>query len=175
MSAPPTRSERRAVALAERRDHRVRGHAAERSAQARRGTVRRVAFGAVVAAVLVLGGYLAFGDFLGRGGSAAGVISVQASMAGFTPSEIRVRPGEAVTIDFWTQDSPLHLRDGVHTMIGHELGLHQELPGAQAGGTSRVAFTFTAPATPGEYDIYCDTCCGGRASPTMHGRIVVEA
>jgi hypothetical protein len=26
----------------------------------------------------------------------------------------------------------------------------------------------------GEYDIYCDTCCGGKASPTMHGKIVVD-
>jgi plastocyanin len=80
-----------------------------------------------------------------------------------------------VTLDFWTQDSPLHLRDGVHTMIGHDLGLHEELAGAAAGGTSRVAVMFTAPMKPGTYDIYCDTCCGGRESPTMHGKIVVEA
>jgi len=25
------------------------------------------------------------------------------------------------------------------------------------------------------YDIYCDTCCGGKASPTMHGKLIVTA
>src|SRR4029078_4894583 len=105
----------------------------------------------------------------------ANAISVQPSMAGFTPSEIHVRAGEAVTLDFWTQDSPLHLRDGVHTMISHELGLHEELPGATAAGTSRVPVTFTAPTTLGTYDIYCDTCCGGKDSPTMHGKVIVDA
>ena len=117
---------------------------------------------------------MAFGDFFGRSAAPDGAISVQASMAGFTPSEIRVKAGQAVTVDFWTQDSPMHLRDGVHTMISHELGLHEELAGAAAGGTSRAAVMFTAPMKPGTYDIYCDTCCGGRESPTMHGKIVVE-
>lgn len=174
MTAPTNRAARRAATLAERRGHRTRGHAAARAARERHAAVRRVAFGAVVAVVLALGGYLAFADFLGRAGPAAGV-SVQASMAGFTPGEIQVKAGEPVTLDFWTQDSPLHLRDGVHTMISHDLGLHEELPGASAGGTSRVAVSFTAPTTPGEYDIYCDTCCGGRASPSMHGKVVVVA
>jgi cytochrome c oxidase subunit II len=135
-----------------------------------------MAFGVVVAVVLVIGGYLAFGDFVGRGGApTADAIRVQASMAGFSPSEIRVKAGQAVLLDFWTQDSTLHLRGGVHTMIGHELGLHAELPGATAAGTSRMAVEFTAPTTPGTYDIYCDTCCGGKESPTMHGKVVVEA
>jgi heme/copper-type cytochrome/quinol oxidase subunit 2 len=31
------------------------------------------------------------------------------------------------------------------------------------------------PMTPGDYDIYCDTCCGGKASPTMHGTLRIEA
>jgi plastocyanin len=175
MSEQATRAERRVAALAERRAHRVRGRSAADTARARRATTQRLAFGAVVAAVLGLGGILAFGDFLGRDATPEGVISVQASMAGFTPAEIRVRAGERVTLDFWTQDGRSHLRGGVHTMIGHELGLHEELPGADPGGTSRVVVSFTAPATPGEYDIYCDTCCGGRESPSMHGRIVVEA
>jgi plastocyanin len=176
MSAQPTRAERRAAALEDHRAHRGRGHAAEDAARQRRDRVGRIAFGVVVVVVLAVGGYLAFGDFMGRGGApVANAISVQASMAGFTPSEIHVKAGEAVTLDFWTQDSPLHLRDGVHTMISHELGLHEELPGATAAGTSRVSVTFTAPATPGTYDIYCDTCCGGKDSPTMHGKVIVDA
>ncbi len=49
-------------------------------------------------------------------------------------------------------------------------GCYEELP---AEGRRTVAFQ--APTTPGTYDIYCDTCCGGKDSPTMHGAIVVEA
>ena len=176
MSLPTTRADRRAAALEEHRANRSRGHAAERAARQRRERAGRIAFGAVMTAVLAVGGYLAFGDFLGRGGVPdANAISVQASMAGFTPSEIHVKAGAAVTLDFWTQDSPLHLRGGVHTMISDELGLHEELPGATAAGTSRVQVAFRAPVTPGTYDIYCDTCCGGKDSPTMHGKVIVDA
>jgi plastocyanin len=145
------------------------------AAARRREALRRVAFGAVATILLAIGGYLAFGDFLDRDAPRPGVVSVQASMAGFTPSEIRVKAGEQVSLDFWTQDSPLHLVGGVHTLISEALGLSTELPGAEAGETSRTTVRFTAPTAPGEYDIYCDTCCGGRESPSMHGRIVVEA
>jgi plastocyanin len=175
MSTPASRTERRAAALEERQAHRRRGGAAARARLQRRDRIGRLAFGAVITVVLAVGAYLAFGDFLGRSGPAAGAISVQASMAGFTPSEIHVKTGRAVNLDFWTQDSPGHLRDGVHTMISEELGLQVELPGAAAAATSRVSVDFTAPATAGTYDIYCDTCCGGRESPTMHGKVVVEA
>ena len=176
MSTPSTRVQRRAAALEDHRAHRRRGHAAARDARQRHDRIRKIAFGVVITVVLAIGGYLAFGDFLGRGGvPPANAISVQASMAGFTPSEIHVKAGAAVTLDFWTQDNPLHLRDGVHTMISYELGLRAELPGATAAGTSRVPVTFTAPVTPGTYDIYCDTCCGGRDSPSMHGKVIVDA
>ena len=175
-STPTTRAERRAAAIEEHRVHRTRGHSAERAARRRRERLGRLAFGVVATAVLAIGGYLAFSDFWGRGGvTVANAISVQASMAGFSPAEIHVKAGEAVTLDFWTQDNPVHLRGGVHTLISHELGLHEELPGATAAGTSRVEVSFTAPATPGSYDIYCDTCCGGKDSPTMHGKLIVDA
>jgi plastocyanin len=174
MSEPGSRAERRLAARQEHRIHRVRSHAAVRKASEDRRRTGTIAFSAVIVVVLALGAYLAFGDFLGRGAPVSGAISVQASMAGFTPSTIHVKAGERVALDFWTQDSPGHLRGGVHTMIGHELGLHAELPGAAAAGTSHMPVEFTAPMTPGEYDIYCDTCCGGRDSPTMHGKIVVE-
>lgn len=140
-------------------------HAAERNGQ----RMRMLAFGAIVVAVLGVGGYLAFGDFLERAPAAAGAISVQSSMAGFTPSEIRVKAGETVTLDWWTDDAAPHLAGGVHTLISPELGLYEELP-----AEGRRTLAIQAPTAPGSYDIYCDTCCGGKASPTMHGAIVVE-
>jgi plastocyanin len=141
-------------------------HAAERNGQ----RIRTLAFGAIVVAVMVIGGYLAFGDFLRRTPAAAGAISVQSSMAGFTPSEIKVKAGETVTLDWWTDDAAPHLAGGVHTLISPELGLYEKLP---AEGRRTVAFQ--APTAPGTYDVYCDTCCGGKDSPAMHGKIVVEA
>ncbi len=134
-------------------------------------------FGLVVAGVLLSGGYLAFGDLLfgQRAATSGGAISVQVSMAGFTPREIHVRAGQAVTLDWWTTDAPMHLDGGVHTMVNAALGLNGQLPGASGTGESRRLVHFTAPGKPGTYDIVCETCCGGAANPAMHGTIVVDA
>jgi heme/copper-type cytochrome/quinol oxidase subunit 2 len=64
----------------------------------------------------------------------------------------------------------MHLEGGIHTLISPELGLYETLP-----AESRRAVAFDVPDRPGTYDVYCDTCCGGKESPTMHGTIVVEA
>ena len=169
-----TRRDRRAQergtiheAAAERRQAR----AAARQHQVRQATIRKLAFGAIVVAVLAIGGVLAFGDFLDRpsGDTAAGVIDVQSSMAGFTPSEIHVTAGKTVTLNWWTDDAAPHLQGGVHTMIAPDLGLDEALP---AEGNRTVVWT--VPDKPGTYDVWCDSCCGGKDSPTMHGKIVVE-
>ncbi len=130
---------------------------------------RLYAFGAIVVAVLGIGGWLAFGNFLTRPAAAAGTISVQSSMAGFTPSEIRVKAGSTVTLDWWTEDASMHLEGGSHTMVAPDLGLNEALP-----AESRRAVTWTVPNKPGTYDVYCDSCCGGKDNPQMHGKIVVE-
>jgi hypothetical protein len=80
-----------------------------------------------------------------------------------------------VAIELWTTDAAPHLHNGVHTMISDELGIYEELPAAGPSGESRRVVTINAPAAPGVYDIYCDTCCGGKASPTMHGKLTVTA
>lgn len=169
---PVTRRERRAqerdgVHAAERRQARI----AERARAARNDRLRKVGFGGIVVAVLAIGGVLAFGDFFNRptDATAAGVVDVQSSMAGFTPSEIKVKAGETVTLNWWTQDAAVHLEGGVHTMVAPDLGLNEQLP---AESTKTV--TWTVPNTPGTYDVWCETCCGGKDSPTMHGKIVVE-
>ena len=76
---------------------------ATKSSERRRGLI----FGVVAAAILAVGGFLAFGDFAGqRGATTADAIGVQASMAGFTPREIRVKAGGPVTMDFWSSKLP---------------------------------------------------------------------
>ena len=166
-SQPETRAQRRAAILTERRAERDRIRAAARTGP---DGARKVVFGGIVAVVLVVGGLLAFGDFLDRPAAADGTIDVQSSMAGFTPSEIRVTAGETVTMNWWTDDAAVHLQGGVHTMVAPELGLNEALPAEN----SRM-FIWQVPDRPGTYDVYCETCCGGKDSPTMHGKIVIEA
>ncbi len=166
LDQPVPRRERRA---AERADAHARAANHRRSSSSSR--IRALAFGAIVVAVLAVGGVLAFGDFFDRpsGGAAAGVIDVQSSMAGFTPAEIKVKAGETVTMKWWTQDAAVHLAGGVHTMVSPDLGLREELP---AESTKLV--TWTVPNKPGTYDVWCESCCGGKDAPQMHGKIVVE-
>jgi len=127
-------------------------------------------FALIAVGVLTVGAILAFGDFFNRPAAAAGTIDVQSSMAGFTPSEILVKAGSTVTLDWWTQDAAVHLQNGVHTMIAPELGLNEALP-----AEGRRSVTWQVPDKPGTYDVYCDSCCGGVDSPTMHGKIIIEA
>jgi heme/copper-type cytochrome/quinol oxidase subunit 2 len=54
-------------------------------------------------------------------------------------------------------------------MIAPDLGLHEELP-----AESRRAVSWTVPNKPGTYDVWCESCCGGKDNPQMHGKIVVE-
>jgi hypothetical protein len=131
---------------------------------------RYLAGGTFVAAVLAVGLLLGFGDFLGRPDAAAAE-PVRMSMAGFEPEMIHATAGTELAIELWTTDSALHLEGGVHTLVSDELGIYEELP-----AESRKAVTLQMPDKPGTYDIYCDTCCGGKDSPTMHGRLhVAEA
>jgi cytochrome c oxidase subunit II len=132
---------------------------------------RYVAGASCVAVVLMVGLALGFGDFLGRPDGAGEAESVRMSMAGFEPEMIHATAGKAVTLELWTTDSALHLEGGVHTLVSDELGIYEELP-----AESRKTVTLQIPPEAGVYDIYCDTCCGGKDSPTMHGRLhVAEA
>ncbi len=141
----------------------------ERPDQATQSRLRAALFAVIVFGVLAVGALLAFGDFFNRPAAAGGAIDVQSSMAGFTPSEIHVTAGSTATFDWWTQDASMHLQGGVHTMIAPELGLYETL-----SAESRRSVTWQVPDKPGTYDVYCDTCCGGKDSPTMHGSIVIE-
>lgn len=172
------RSERRAATIAERHEERKRTHSPAHQARQRRSDrIRKAAFGLVVAVVLGGGLYLAAGDLVGQRGSAStsDAIPVRLSMAGFTPGDIRVPAGRQVAIELWTTDAAAHLQNGAHTMISEELGIYEELPAAGPTGESRRIVEITTPTTPGTYDIYCDTCCGGKDSPSMHGKLTVVA
>ncbi|MEX1169108.1 MAG: cupredoxin domain-containing protein [Chloroflexota bacterium] len=176
--APNSRTERRVALLEEHRAERDRLRSTSHQARQRRvARIRGSAFVLVVVAVLGGGVYLAAGDLFGQRGAAstADAIPVRLSMAGFTPSEVRVPAGQTVSIELWTTDAAPHLDGGVHTMISDELGIYEELVAAGPAGESRRVVQIKTPTARGTYDIYCDTCCGGKDSPTMHGKIIVEA
>jgi cytochrome c oxidase subunit 2 len=150
--------------------------AAEREAWAaaerRSRIMRTAAFGLVTLVVLGGGIYLAGGVFLGQRATTqvAAALPMRISMAGFDPAVIHAKPGETVTLDWWNTDGAMHLQGGVHTLVSDTLGVRLEL-----AAQSRKTITLTAPTQPGDYDFWCDSCCGGRDSPTMHGILRVEA
>jgi len=148
---------RTAVAVAERRSRRIRA----------------AAFGLIAVAILGVGLYLAGGVFLGQRDrtTIANALPVRLSMAGFDPNVISAKAGASVNLDFWNTDNAMHLDGGgVHTFIMDDQHIYVKIP-----AEARQAYSFTAPTTPGDYDFYCNTCCGGKESPTMHGTLRVEA
>ena len=162
--APLTRPERREAA---------RMHATSSGGRtAKASPARVIAFLAVATLVIGVGGYMAGGIFLGQRATATstGAIPMRISMAGYDPKVLSARPGETLTVDWWNTDGAMHLEGGVHRLVSDQLGIRLELP-----AESRRTITLTAPMAPGDYDFWCDTCCGGKGSPTMHATLRVEA
>ncbi len=147
-------------------------HQSEVVRQRRARLPRVVGFAVVVAVVLGAGTYMAASVFLGsRGANANGYLPVRLSMAGFDPKVIDAKAGSTVRLNFWNTDNAMHLDGGgVHTFIMDSQKIYVTIP-----PEAQKEFAFTAPTTPGDYDFYCNTCCGGKASPTMHGTLHVTA
>ncbi len=131
-----------------------------------------LAFLVVAAAILGGGIYLASSVFMGQRDktSTPGALAMRISMDGFDPNPISATPGETLTIDWWNTDASMHLANGVHSLVSDTLNVHFELP-----AQSRKTITITAPTAPGDYDFWCDSCCGGKDNPKMHGTLHVEA
>ncbi|MBT9566888.1 MAG: cupredoxin domain-containing protein [Thiobacillus sp.] len=117
-------------------------------------------------------GWVAFG--LGLSGIALGaaigtertardeqVIQVTAQRFTFTPSEIVVRKGQPVVLEFTSLDF-------VHGFNVPSLKLRADLP---PGKTTRVSFT---PEQVGLHPFVCDNFCG-EGHEDMHGLIVVKS
>ena len=134
------------------------------------GRWRLAVAGLLVVGVLGVGLVLGFGDFFNRPTETGSTISMQISMAGYSPHVLDAAPGKTLTVEWWNQDNAMHLQGGVHTLVSDSLGIRESLP-AESHKTIRI----TAPMTPGDYDFWCDSCCGGKDSPTMHGTLRVKS
>lgn len=101
-------------------------------------------------------------------------IKMTITMAGFEPNIIRAKVGQPVTINLINPDNSMHSDGGgIHNFMLTE-GLASLVPGLNITvlPESQNVFTFT-PAKPGEYHWYCDSCCGGKENPSMHGTLIV--
>lgn len=144
----------------------------ERVAQrARQQNIRALAFAVVVTLVLGTAGYLLYSAFSNKiPAAAANTIDVAVDMAGFNMKEIRLKAGQPVTVRVTSLDNSHHTDGGgQHQWAVDELGVSIIAPPL---GNNSATFT---PDKPGEYTYFCDVCCGGRANPSMQGKLIVEA
>lgn len=107
---------------------------------------------------------------LSESAAAQNTFSVVADMSGLYPKVIRVKVGQPVTVQLTSLDTRYHNDGGgKHQFAIDELDVDIVAP---PKGTVQATFT---PTEAGEYEFYCDICCGGRANPSMVGQFVVEA
>ena len=144
----------------------------EELSQARqsRRRVRAAAFAVVGVLVLGTAGYLLMKAFwrpeLPQ--MAGDVIDLTADMGGFDQKVVRVKVGKPVTVRLRSLDNSHHTDGGGKLQWAvEELGVDIVAP---PKGSSYKTFT---PVKAGTYTFYCDICCGGRANPTMSGKLIV--
>jgi cytochrome c oxidase subunit II len=136
--------------------------------------VRAAFFGIIILGVVVAIGFLLSPVFTpkasGISQTANGkVINIQAAMDGFDLKEIHAKVGETLTVNLSSLDNEHHTDGGgQHQFAIDELGVDII---AQPLSSSTATFTVTKPGT---YTYYCDICCGGKANPTMNGKLIVE-
>jgi cytochrome c oxidase subunit II len=143
-----------------------------RAAQrARQKKVRAITFGVITVIVLSVSVSLLASAFSPKTPPpAANTIDISADMSGFNMKEIRTKTDQPVTIRLTSLDGSHHTDGGgKHQWAVDELNVSIIAP---PEGSNLVTFT---PDKPGTYTYYCDICCGGRANPTMQGKLIVEA
>lgn len=133
--------------------------------------IRIFGFGVIVFLVLGVAGYLLVTALWPNLPTpTANIIDLTADMGGFNQKEMRLKVGQPVTVRLTSLDNSHHTDGGgQHQWAVDELGVSIVAP-----PLSNNWATFT-PDKPGVYTFYCDICCGGRANPTMQGKLVVEA
>lgn len=142
----------------------------EKLAQKQRAQAKRIIFAGISIIVLAAAGFLLYKAlYIPPLPDAANVIDMTADMSGFSEKEIHVKVGQPVTVRLRSLDNSMHNDGGgKHQWAVDELDVNIIAP---PEGISKATFT---PTKPGEYIYYCDICCGGKANPSMNGKIIVE-
>lgn len=96
------------------------------------------------------------------------VLRVEISMGGYTPSTIQAKAGEEITIQLVNPDNSAHSDGGGwHQFASDELDFDYKLS-PESSKTIELRVD-----QPGEYEFYCDICCGGRENPAMQGKLII--
>lgn len=136
-----------------------------------RAKIRRpgvTAYWIVAASILGMAGLLLFGFYQRSTSTAETAVPVRISMSGFSPDVLKAKVGQPVQIELINLDHSGHTDGGGwHNFVVERLGVAEKV-----APLKRTLITFT-PSEPGEYDFYCDICCGGKDNPYMHGRLIV--
>lgn len=97
-------------------------------------------------------------------------MAIRVDMGGFTPPELKLRSGKATRLLIVNPDNTHHTDGGGwHQLSVPKLGLDFKIP-----PLTNMVVTIPA-AQEGDYEFWCDVCCGGRENPTMQGVIRVRA
>ena len=142
-----------------------------KEAYVRQKRIRSGVFVVIVIGVLAVAGNLLRQAFFRPAPPpmAGNVIEVSASMSGFDQKEIHVKAGVPVTIRLTSLDNEHHTDGGgKHQWAIDDLGVNII---TQPESSNYATFT---PTKAGTYTFYCDICCGGKANPTMSGKLIVE-
>jgi cytochrome c oxidase subunit 2 len=142
----------------------------DKQARRTRQRLNKIIFVGIAVVVLSMAGVLLYNAFYKPPLPVAeNVIDISADMGGFDKGEIRVKVGQPVTIRLRSLDNSHHTDGGgKHQWAVDDFNASVVAP---PEGTAMTTFT---PTKPGTYVFYCDICCGGRANPSMNGKLVVE-
>lgn len=144
----------------------------EKKRQARETHRKRWVYLVIVGVTIAGAGWLVIPALWPEKSSAVGgyLVELKGTMGGFSTSEIRAKAGRPLTVRLTSVDNRFHTDGGgKHQFAIDALGVNIIAPPL---GTREATFT---PKEPGVYEYYCDICCGGRANPTMVGKLIVEA
>ena len=127
-----------------------------------------------LAAAVVLGGavFLASAPFRPPAATSPAANASQqvlVSMAGFEPSRLQARAGQDVALTFVNADSQFHVDGGGwHQFRIEALNIDVRI----APKSQKTVNLGSLPA--GNYEFYCDICCGGKENPSMRGVLEVR-
>ena len=97
-------------------------------------------------------------------------VTIRITMEGFAPASLSIPANRPVRLKIVNPDNAHHSDGGgIHQFAVDKLGVNTKVK------PETIQIITLPPAAEGEYDFYCDTCCGGKENPTMQGKLKVKA
>ncbi len=142
----------------------------KQSVQAKKLPFMSILFVVIIIAIFSSAAYIVMSRTVSQEPLDKDAIKMTITMSGFEPNVIRAKAGEPVKINLINPDSSMHTDGGgVHNFL---LSAGLANVNVTLAPESQKVFSFT-PTQPGEYHWYCDSCCGGKENPSMHGTLIV--